>query len=216
MKRLLSNIVISLAIVFPATAFAASPELRFEDRAITIGQVTPGGRVLLCGVAREPLPGIQVRLARVPRSIILTDDDGDGVVRHDLGKTIPHQGMWAAIDMSSGGHAEATTPGYERPPLAITPDLAKHDNNGQLRKLQWPVPEMYTCLVRPGDGAWQLYAVRETEADESGPDEPLRIDIGRFRPLAESGGAPPNFRPGDVLVIFDPTWMKFGAIEVGR
>ena len=210
------SLTIGVALATPVLSSAATPELRFEERAITVAQVTPGGQVLLCGLAREPLAGTPIRLGRVSRTVIVSDADGDGTVRHDLEAPIPHQGMWVAIDMTTGDYAGATSPGYERPPLGLTADVAKNDNNGQLRKMQWAMPEMHACLVRPGDGAWKLYAARATEADESGPEEPLRIDIGRFKQIGTPGDAPPNFRPGDVLVIFDPSSMKFGVIEVGR
>ena len=96
-------------------------------------------------------------------------------------------------------------------------EIVKHDSRGQLRKLAAAVSEMEVLLVRPGEGAWRLYAARTSAFDESSPDErQLRIDVDRMTPMGDTAGAVHTVRPRDIVALIDPVEMRYAVVEVGR
>ena len=221
MQTLLFRAVAAAAIslfVLVVPGHAAEPlTIEFSERGVSASAVTPHGQVVLFGVAREPSATRPAYPRSVRRVAVLTDDDGDGTVHHDLGQDVPLLGMWVVVDLTTGGFAAAPSPGYEPARIVITPDVARHDNNGQLKKLEWPFAEMEMLLVRPGTGAWRLYAAKHSALDENAAsDEPLRVDIDAFEPIGATASSPKNFRKGDVVALIDPRWMQFGVIEVGQ
>ena len=136
--------------------------------------------------------------------------------RLDLGEPVPPLAIWFVADLGSGSHVMSATPGYEPPRLTLTNAL-KNDSAGQVKKLEWPFAEMEIVLVRPGVGAWDVYAAKYSGMDENAANQqPLRIDVSRLAAVGNSGQAPNNFRPGDVVALIDTRWMQYGVIEVGR
>src|SRR5688572_31038304 len=86
-------------------------KVAFGPRSLTFTGVTPGGTLIVFGVAREPLNTTPITPAIVVRAESLIDLDGDGTVRLDLPVPVPRQGMWAAVDLAIGTHAAFPTPG---------------------------------------------------------------------------------------------------------
>lgn len=209
------RLVIAIAIVVSTTASAAPLEIQFGERSLAVSQVTPGARVLIFGVTRDVLIPRPVFVGKIVHSQFVTDDDGDGRVVLDLGKPVPHQGLWVAVDMLSGAHVAVPTPGYEPVRLPLTPDVAKHDNAGQLKKIEWPLSEMDLVVVRPGAGAWHLYASKSSELDENKDHRgPLRLDLESMKAIGDSPAAPKNLKKGDIIAVFHPRRMRFGVFEV--
>jgi hypothetical protein len=222
--------VFALWLTFPAVAAGGSGQSRgalspavplsmsFETKAVVISGVTASGKVVLFGVAREASRTHPAYQQTVRRAEVLTDASGTGVVRFDLGEPVPGIAIWAAIDLASGERVAMPTPGYEAATiLPVTPDLVKNDNAGQLKKLEWPAAELEAVLVRPGEGAWRLYASKYSGLDENAANQqPLRIDVKTMIPIGDSPVPPNNFRPRDVLLLIDPRWMQYAVVEVGR
>ncbi|HEY0140962.1 MAG TPA: hypothetical protein VGF48_08700 [Thermoanaerobaculia bacterium] len=219
---LLRPIAAFLALAISIGVHAAGAErgalrVEFRDRAIEISDVTRDGRIVVFGVARE-MTNTTPPIERVVRHVqIVEDADGDGVVRYELDRAVPARGMWAFVDLASGASAALPSPGYEPVRLDLAGGAVKHDNAGQLRKLEWPLSELALLLVRPGDGVWLLNTARHARLDENGSgDGPLRIDVAAMKPLGNSSAAPHNFKPGDIVVVMHPRWMEFGLEEVGK
>ena len=196
--RRAARIVLLCLGVAAAASAADNPTplvLSFSQQAITVSSATPGGKVILFGVGREMSDSHPPTPRTVRRMQVLTDDDHDGVVRYDLQRTIPRMAMWAAVDLTSGGRVAVPSPGFEPVRIPVTPDLVKNDNAGQLKKLEWPFAEMDLLLVRPGTGAWHLYASKYSGLDENAANRnPLRIDIERMSPIGDAPEAPKQFR----------------------
>jgi hypothetical protein len=191
--------------------------LRFSDNAVTAEGITPGGNAVVFATSVEKLQSQPDLYGPRHWTKLVSDDDRDGAVRIDVpaGATI---GIWAVVDICSGRYAVSPTPGYEPQRFEFPSDeVVKHDNAGQLRKLQWPVSEMDVLLVRPGDGAWELYASKDSGRDESrNTPGALRIDVGSMTAVGGDAAAPNRFRPGDVVVVFNSARMQYGAFEVGK
>jgi hypothetical protein len=77
--------------------------------------------------------------------------------------------------------------------------------------------EMEVLLVRRREGAWHVFAEKHSERDDKRNEpEGLRIDVSSMAPVGSSGTVPRNFKKGDVVVIMDPWWLKYGVLEVGK
>jgi hypothetical protein len=209
------TIVLAVLLGIAGPLSAASLNLQFNEQTITVHDATPGARVLLFGVTRDVLRTHPVFVGKIIESQFLTDADGDGLVIYDLGKSVPQQGIWVAVDMSSGQYVAAPSPGYEPVVLPLTSDAAKHDNAGQLKKIEWPVSEADLLVVRPGMGAWHLYASRSSELDENKSNNgPLRLDVEAMQSIGDSPAPPKNLKKGDIVAIFNPRRMRYGVLEV--
>jgi hypothetical protein len=209
------TLALVMTLAFAVGAAAAPLGVQFGERSITVSEVTPGARVLIFAITRDVISTHPVFVGRIVVSTLLTDDDGDGRVLYDLGKPVPHQGMWVVVDVPSGRYVAAPTPGYEPVRLQLTPDVARNDNAGQLKKIEWPLSEIDVVVVRPGSGAWHLYASRGSELDENkDATGPLRLDLEAMHPIGDSPGAPKNLKKGDLVAVFHPRRMRFGVFEV--
>jgi hypothetical protein len=220
-KQSLRSLVCLSVILGCATSAAAAGRapltLQFSGGSLTAEGITPGGSAVVFAASIEKLQSQPDLYGPRHRAEVVADDDRDGTVRIELpaGTTM---GIWAVVDVNSGRYAVSPTPGYEPQRFELpSGEALRHDNAGQLRKLQWPVSEMDVLLVRPGDGAWQLYASKDSGRDESrNTPGALRIDVGSMTPLGSTAAAPSRFRPGDIVVVFNSTRMQYGAFEVGQ
>ena len=191
--------------------------VEFGPRSLTFTGVTPGGTLIVFGVAREPLNTTPITPAIVVRAETLIDVDRDGIVRLDLAVSVPRQGMWAIVDLANGAHAAFSTPGYEPRLIQVNDELLRHDNAGQLKKLEWPFGEIDVLVARPGEGAWRFYASKSSALDENrGGSHTLRVDLGTMTAIGSSPEGPGKFRKGDIVAIFDRGEMQYGILEVGR
>ncbi len=217
--RLLQKLFLTVFLISAPCLTAAELTVAFGERSLTFAGVTPGGKLAVFGVAREPLPDRSPLVpAAVVRAEVLTDSDRDGVVRFDLTVPVPRFGMWAAADLESGAHTAFSTPEYQPRRIALVPDLVRNDNAGQLRKLEWPLGELDLFLARPGEGAWRYYASKASGSDENrdNGNQALRIDIAGMIPIGATAEGPKKFRNGDIVAVFDRGEMQYGILEVGK
>src|SRR4051812_12861939 len=105
-----------LSLALPALAFAQPPSsppgpaITFDQSSVSVAGVSPKGQAVLFSVAREVA---EVDVATVVRrSQVLPDDDGDGVVKLDLGRDVPFRSVWVAVDLATGQVAAAAPEGY--------------------------------------------------------------------------------------------------------
>ncbi|MEA2491578.1 MAG: hypothetical protein QOH21_3370 [Acidobacteriota bacterium] len=222
MKKLMWAVMALYFLSTAAVLAAAAPDrddlsVEFQNDTVIIRNVSPGARVAVLSVAREMSQGQPPVPRLVRRTEVITDDDRDGVVRLELGKLIPRMAMWAFVDMNTGASIALPTPGYEPPRLNLSDELVKHDNAGQLKKLDLVYAEVEILLVRPGTGAWRLNAAKYSQLDESKHSEdPIRLDVESMLPVGDSPNAPHSVKPGDVIAIVDLRWMQYGIMEVGK
>jgi len=188
----------------------------FSDRVLTFSGLAPGEQLALFALSREARGKVPV-LETVVRAEILSDSDGDGVVRFEL-PLVPIQAMWAAVGLTSGAHAAFPTPGYEPRRVSLLPDLVRNDNAGHLSKVEWPFSQMDIFVVRPGEGAWRHYASKASALDENKDNgkKALRLDLSNMTPVGNSPEGPRRLRNGDIVAVIDRYEMQYGILEVGR
>ena len=198
-----------LLLALPLAA-AAPPEITFEPDAVVARGISPKGQAVWFSVARE----ISRQATNVvPRQEILTDEDGDGTVRLELGREVPLRSIWFAVDLATGETGVATPEGF--PLLEV--DLPGEAIPAALNGLELRRRFAYLLLVRPGVGAWQLRVGDGGESDEDGePDGTLRAALSSLAPLEEGGPPPPErFSPKDVLLVIDPERMESASVRIG-
>ena len=220
MTRLIRIFVCIFSVIGPWLAHAderpAPLQMQFSDKAISVSGLTPGEPAVLFGIARvaEGRP-LAIHVERWTE--IATDDDRDGVVRVEFAKGVPRQGIWAAVAMNSGAWAMLPTPGYEPARISFSQDLLKNDNAGQLKKIEWPTYEMELLVVRPREGAWRLYAAKFGSFDDDRANKSaLRIDVNSLVTIGNASARVNHIKNGDVIVVIDPDWMRYGLLEVGK
>jgi hypothetical protein len=146
-----------------ATSVVAQPtatplQLAWTPTGAELSGLAAGGRAALLAVLRDEEP-YQGRTASF--SAELTDSDGDGRLRWDLGRPIPAKALVLAVDLSTGRWAWAQGEGLG---LAGPRDLSEVEllpgAGAGLSGWKLPATFVQTLIVRPGVGAW-LAAVDE-------------------------------------------------------
>lgn len=196
----------------PATPTPPELKLAFEANAVVATGVPPGGQVVWFAVARE----IAQRSATiVRREEIAADDDKDGAVRFELGRPVPLQSIWVAVDLASGAAAVATPEGYPLRRVDLPGGATGHGGG----KPDWVEDDrglVEILLVRPGQGAWGATVGDGGQADGDGAyDGRLMAPLDRLRGVGAAAPAPPeHFSPRDVVVVIDPNRMEVGLRQL--
>lgn len=205
-----AHLAVCLTLLAVPVAAAAPPSVSLEPEAVVARGISPKGRAVVFSVAREiSRQSINV----VPRYGIVTDDDGDGTVRLELGKEVPLRSIWFAVDLATGETGVATPEDFPLLPI----DLRRAAIPAVLNRLEFQRRFAYLLLVRPGVGAWKLRVGDGGASDADGePDGTLRAALSSLTPVQEGGPPPPErFSPGDVLLIIDPDRMESATVRIG-
>ncbi len=186
---------------------AAEPLISFGEKSLTASGITPGGKVVWFGVAREIA---EHTATLVRRNRIVSDDDRDGAVRLDLDRKVPYQSIWVAIDLTSGASAVATPEGYPLRRLEL-PVGSLRGEEGKPDWLEDTRGHVEILLARPGTegAAWGL-AVGDggDRDDDRAYDGRLVASLASFKGIGPSPPAPPQkYGPRDVVVVIDPNQM---------
>lgn len=193
MRRLL----LILLFVWPAAAQVPVPHLQVEASAVTVTQVTPGGRVAIFGVIRDS-DGYISALRRVAE--MRTDDDHDGVVTLPSDRPISASSIWVAVDVTSGscgvglGASDAAQVLRKAKHFA-TPDGTHRD------EVSVRAPLLEAVYAVP-DGAW-------TRSVAAGSRGSAAARLGDFTAIGDSGAPPAAFTAGGTLVLIDAFAMTY-------
>ncbi len=206
--RAIALACLSLLPISAASAAVAQPEIAFDKTAVVASGLTPGGDVVWFGVARE----IAERTATIVRhQEIATDDDGDGSVTFDLGRDVPFQSIWVAIDLTTGASAIAVPDGY---PLreADLPVSEVRLGVGEADRIEDSRGYLDILVVRPGVGAWSVTVGDGGPADADGAyDGHLAAATADMHDVSSGEPGPPDhLGPNDVVVVVDPNAMEIG------
>lgn len=188
------------------------PELVFQDGAVEVQGLTPGGDVVLFGVARRAL-GYHQRVERVDE--VLTAD-ATGFARFELSDGVAPTAVWAVIDLSTGTLAAGPTPGFARQ-VRPFPTAGLHGRGGLPGSLVQSLEAAQILYVRPGEGAWGAALLDGNVYDRDGADngsfelalEDL-VPVGPETPLSP----PVAISAGDVIVVVDSTNLSLFTLRV--
>jgi len=179
------------------------PQIRFEPQAVVAEGISPGKKVVFFSIARE-VSGYAT--TTVHRQEILSDADGKGIVRFELGREVPFKSVWFAVDLDTGQFAVAAPEGF---PLREVPFPARAIP-AALNRLELQRSLVEVVLVRPAVGAWAVRVGDGGALDEDREaDGTLRAALSNLTPLGESPAPPERLRPDDLLLVIDPQTLVY-------
>jgi len=186
---------------------AIAPTISFTDQSVVATGVTPGGRVVWMGVMRELHHGA-LDWSHVEK--IVADSSGTGSTRLELGKPVPLQSIWFAVDLATGLFAAGAPPGYSLRQFALPggafPAAANRVEVG--RRL------VIILCVRPGVGAWALRVGDGGPGDADGvADGTVRVGIGQLAAV-DTPSALQAVAAKDVMIVVDQDRMEFTALTL--
>lgn len=195
-----------------APGAAAPLRMVLESDAVVISGVTAKGKAALLGVTRE-IGEDEYPTARRHLEV-LTDEDGDGVVRYPVEGGVPLRSLFAAVDLASGDF-ETVSPealGLRRVPWrGRGPGRwgGGKDSVEDRRRI------LELLVVRPSVGAW---AARLKDGDGSDGDGVIdgRVEglLESLTPLGAGPEAPSEFQRGDVVLALDPSVLEITLVKV--
>lgn len=197
---------------FPASADAL-PTFDFSEPQVTIVHaVTPGGSVALYGLLHEPT-GWSLRISEL--ADLLTDDDGDGMVRYELGRNVPVVSVWLAVDLSTGELAVSAPEGFTPRELTFPPGVLRSGLGNRLNRLEMTGRTVHALVARPGvdpalTGAWLLRLGDGGDQDDDGAyDGKMGFLLAQMTPVGTSPLPPEEIAGGDVIALIDPETLDF-------
>lgn len=205
---------LALSLWLAATsAYAAPPQIQFQETSVSATGVSPAGQVAWFSVAREST-GVGSLIVR--REEVVKDDDGDGAVRLDLGKPVPPRSIWAAVDLKTGEISLATPAGYPLREVPFQPGTVHPGAGGALDHLRVEGSDSVELFVaRPGMGAWAHTVWDGAADDEDGPaNRRISSALAKLEPVGASPAPPDRLKPGDIVVVMDPDAMRVSAARL--
>lgn len=202
--------------IFRLRAASAAPELAvsFEEAALTVSAATPGGDVVVFGLARVPR-GVYSEVVR-RSDVVLADALGEARYEMPDGEEVPFKSVWAAVDLATGHYGVAAPGAFPLQELGFPGEGFEVGAPGLVDRLRQRFTWVDELVVRPEVGAWRLHGADGAPEDEDGEaNGSLVTGIERLEPLTPAGPGPPQgFAAGDVLVIVNPRDLRFYATRL--
>jgi len=193
------TLLLSFLVAVCAAAASAAPTIVFDDESVSVSEITPSGRVAFFAMAFERA-GFRSRLTRLDD--LLTDDDGDGMVR-------------VAVDLATGELALALPEGSPFREVAFP----ARGLGAELQSLEDQRLLLELFLVRAGAGAdagaWGISLADGGPGDDDrSQNRSIRAATLDFSPVGDSPPPPERLAPGDLLVGFDPDTLELYAVRL--
>ena len=192
-------------------AWSASPSLSFEEQAVVISGLAPGGSVAVFGVSRgfNGFTGYVLRHDRVLAA------DAEGSARLDL-ELLPVQSVFAAVDLTTGEMGFGAPEPFSLEQRPLGPEAIDAGGSGLTERGRWT----YALWVRPqadaGAGVWGAIVGDGGTNDADGvEDGVVRAAVSSFVPIEGIESAPPaRLDGGDVVVVVDPETLEVAATRL--
>lgn len=210
------HVALAVFLTVVATSAGAQTQLTLEvrDDFVQVANTTPGGTVILATCARVSRNG-RTHMARTATA--LRDDDGNGIVQYAPGSLIPLRSVWVAVDLVSGATAAAAPPDF---PLSVTeiPSVSfKRNAESAADLLDSDGRRLFMLLVRPGSGAWTLFARDGAGGDEDRSENArLSMQFMDARSVEGRTAAPKQLKEGDVVVVIDPGHLDVSIARIQK
>ena len=209
-------IVLILALPLWAAPPAKGPVLTFDGSTVVVSGVTAKGSVLLCGALNIPR-GYYIELS--PVSVVLTDDDGDGVVRYDTQASVAWRSVWAATDLATGDYTTAWPSRSPAKQVQFRGRGLVHAANGKLNQVEHAGDMLNVVVARPHGNGWAGEFVDGAGNDADGkPDGKVNMGVGNLKSVGTGAGAAPpdELLPDDVVFVIDAAHLQIVATKVTK
>ena len=201
-----SRLVVGIVSVFLAVSASAAsnsagaPTIAFSGNTVRVSGVTPGATVVVYAVTfvRIDYGDHVLRFQKA-----LTDDDRDGAVVYDVGRDIPQDGVWVAVDATNGQYAIGT-PRFGAG-VANPQPLPLHKSAGGLVDLfSFGYPSVEALYIHPGHGVWAVHAYSRGKGDHTAQESVTTVSLADAVSLLPAGESKAKeFAPGGVIIAFD-------------
>ncbi|HEV7488051.1 MAG TPA: Calx-beta domain-containing protein [Thermoanaerobaculia bacterium] len=179
-------------------------------RTVVRAQVTPHSNATLIFGGTLLYPYENYLIAGVLTAV---DDDGDGVVAFPALGNPTGNIVFVVVDLSGVMHMTQAPLQESLPDSTWIPSQphAQRSPDGTVSRYDLGFSRDYAAhflWVRPGVGAWSVYAVDHSAADTDGVpsyDNYAVVRTAAFQPLFAASGPPPqSFAPSDIVAISTP------------
>lgn len=206
MKRL-TILAFTLALALAAHAAsdsAGAPAIAFTGTTVRVSGITPGGTVVIYGVTLVRVDFAD-HVERFRNAV--SDDDHDGIVTWDIGKTVPQDGMWVAVDATNGQFVVGT-PRFGIP-VAAPPSQLLRKTAGLVDTFAFDYSSVEAVYIHPGHGVWAVHAYDRGVHDHDSRQGVTAISLADAVSLLPAGETKATeFAPGGVLVAFDLPYFR--------
>jgi hypothetical protein len=206
-------LLVAVPVLTADTARSLQASLSTEGLSITAA--TPGGQVVLFGIAVRTERGM---LTRRRAAEVVSDPDSDGMIQYHPRGGVPFRSVWVAVDLTNGSSAVASLRGFTVNHHEIELKSLKKGDDGLASALELERLSVELLLVRPGEGVWILRAREGSGGDGDGiRDDKLTLVFEQAEPLGDGKGkAPKKLKAGDVLVALDPGRLDLRTLTVAK
>ncbi len=201
-----SAVAFILALLVASWAKAANgpvgaPKITFSGNTIQVSGVTPGGIVVIYGVAMGRV-NYTNGLNRFKAA--LTDDDHDGAVTYDVGQPIPPIGVWIAVDATNGQFVIAAPQRSVLPAARSLTQPFRKNGAGLVDTFSHGYASVEMLYIHPGGGVWAGHAFEGSRTDRDPRPGITGVSLSDTVSLMPPGDTKPAaFAPGGVLIAFD-------------
>lgn len=197
----------------PNASAPAQITLSVND-SVSVSNVAPGGRVFLFGVVRGSRRG---RTHVTREAMTLRDDNADGRVEFTPEIAVPLRSVWVAVDHSTGNAAAGAHSGFPLILGEIPATTFRRDAEGLVAQLEREIRRLIVLVVRPGVGAWTIFARDGDERDtDRTPNGRVAISVRDARRVDGTEPAPGRLRSGDIVVTIDPSHLDVQMTRIAK
>ncbi|HJQ39377.1 MAG TPA: hypothetical protein VKB93_19725 [Thermoanaerobaculia bacterium] len=204
-------------------AHAAKPPRRLgvtvSASTVRVERGSAGGMVVLLGYELRSLYDSPVH-RRVYRQ---QPADDRGIVQFDLHREVERLSVWVAVDVASGAYGSTASSSLGLREAELPDEALKRGKDGRLDSIEAKSAYVYSLLVRPGIGSFELTAGDGAAGDGDGVlNGRIQLPVRELRPIGKDArnrrmtAQSETFRAGDVLVVFLPQQMAYFITEVKR
>jgi hypothetical protein len=189
----------------------AAPVVVLESQQVLATGLTPGSPAILYGVIRDSVPGA-VMLRRVT---IVNDADASGSVRFTSPYTVTETTIFAVVDFATGRYTIATPEAFPLDMRELKPSMLRK-KGADYDALDVDARWLQALLVRPGAGAWQIFATDGSGLDRDGESDGRTVLETASMQLVAGSGILEKMRQKDVLIAIEAETMRVLATEVPK
>jgi len=187
-------------VLLVAGVLSAAPVITFETNKVVASGITPGGTAVWFGEAHER-PAVYIRLTN--RTVVVADEDRDGVVELELGRSVATRSVWTVTDLATGATAWAPAPGFPGKQLSIGAAQQVLGPSGT-EGVSVAGETITVLLVRPGVGVWTGRAGCGASGTCAGGKNPTTsFGFATLRAVQGKEPAPSALAPRDVVIGID-------------
>lgn len=198
------------AFLLAGLAAAGPPVVAFEEQAVVVDGLSPGGELVIFGFGRGVEGFVPFQIGFAER---LTADAA-GQVRFELPRELPTNSVWVAVDLAAG-EARLAAPEDEEvreiefPGRGLPASLRRLEDARASLEVLWVRPAGESADSATATGAWSG-RVRDgsgLDGDER-EDRRLSVRLDLLQPVGASPSTPEGLAPGDVLVGIDTATLE--------